>query len=273
LEVDNANNQYALTSFYYDDAQANIAGVFHFVWDKSTNHENSSLSIPLTSEVMVAAMGNKTTKSSSFNDFYLQNIILKKDGGFCIAAECIYSVTRISSGTSTPIDQPGTNNLDSRLGMNPSPILDGGKRFLPSTILNQTHAPADAYPIVPQQTINQMSANNVLVLSFDKNGKLQAQAVLRKNQFIDDSNGANVSYAMVNTGDGLRFIYNSFEKLNARIPTFQFVTVGGQTEAPKVFDFDKNVTWMPRYAKQTSLRQLVVPCISRSVLSFSKIDF
>ncbi len=268
LQIDNANNQYVLTSFYYDGTKTNIAGIFHFVWDKKDNRETVNLTIPLTNDTKAMALGENATKTSTFNDFYLQNIVLKKDGSFSITAESMYATTRNSPVISTP-----TQGFNDQLGINISPILPEGKGFLARDVINQTPAPVEPHTFTPQQAINQIAAENVLVLSFDKTGKLQAETVVKKNQFIDENNGANISYAMVNTGDDLRFVYNSFEKLNARTPTFQFVTATGQTDAPKVFDFDKNVTLMPRYAKQTGLHQLVIPCISHSILSFSKIDF
>jgi hypothetical protein len=48
---------------------------------------------------------------------------------------------------------------------------------------------------------------------------------------------------------------------------------GKITRNPTLKNLDKGYEFMPRLGKQVSARQMIIPCVYRNFLCFSKIDF
>ena len=120
--------------------------------------------------------------------------------------------------------------------------------------------------------VTRFNADNVVILSFDKDGKLQWSNVIRKGQY-DDEGEATISYQLANTGDALRFLYNDFEKRNP-ILTCQSIDPSGQIiHNPTIKNLDKGYEFLPRYAKQTGQKQVIIPCRYRNYLTFAWLDF
>lgn len=254
IKADNSNDRYVVTSFYYKTKKNIIEGIFHAVWDNAANKELVSFAIPLDNDLRQDAKGENNIKYA-FNDFYLQNIIVKKDGGFVITAENLYTTTR---GAGVPLTRW-------------------------DYLLSPYASPYDYYYYNPwgpwgyqynrwSNQVTRFNADNIVILSFDKDGKLQWSNVIRKSQY-DDEGEATISYQLANTGDAIRFLYNDFEKRNP-ILTCQSIDPGGQIiHNPTIKNLDKGYEFLPRYAKQTGQKQIVVPCRYRNYLTFARLDF
>jgi hypothetical protein len=111
-----------------------------------------------------------------------------------------------------------------------------------------------------------------MILSFNRDGGLEWSNVLQKSQFDDESDNT-LSFQTLNTGGELHFIFNQFEK-RALLLTDQTINADGKiTRVPTLKNLDKGYEFMPRFAKQVSARQVIVPCLYRGYLCFAKIDF
>lgn len=254
MKADNANNHYVITSFYYKGRKNIIDGIFHSVWDKATNTEIANTAIPLGDDIRQDARGENNIKNA-FNEFYLQQIVLKRDGGFVVCAENLYTSSRgVASPYSrwdylSPYSSPFNSYYYSRWG-------------------------GWGYPYSSRwgNQVTRYNADNVVVLSFDKNGKLDWSNTIHKSQF-DDESEASVSYQMINTGDALRYIYNDFEKRTPLL-AYQSIEPAGQiTRNPTLKNLDQGYSFLPRYAKQTGQRQVIIPCLYRNYLAFAKLEF
>ena len=93
LKIDNINKHYVVCSFYSKQRRGNVEGLYFAVWDKFQNKSLSKLNTIFTDEFRADAKNDGNLKTA-FNDFFLKNIILKKDGGFFISAEAAYSSTK-----------------------------------------------------------------------------------------------------------------------------------------------------------------------------------
>ena len=114
--------------------------------------------------------------------------------------------------------------------------------------------------------------NNVLVLSFDSSGKVDWSNVIRKSQF-DDGNDNSLSYALMLTRGQLHFLFNELER-RQQLLSDQSVTGSGQlTRNPPLRSLDRGYEFMPRYAKQVSASQIIVPCLYRNYICFAKIEY
>jgi hypothetical protein len=253
MKADNVNNRYVITSFYYRGKKNAIEGIYHCVWDKNTRTEVMSHAIPLGDDIRQDARGENNVKNA-FNDFYLQQIILKRDGGFVVSAENLYTSNRggISPYSrwdylSYPFYSPVDYYYYNRWGGWGYPYNRWGSQ------------------------VTRFNADNVVVLSFDKDGKPDWSNTIHKSQF-DDESEASISYQMINTGDALRFIYNDFEKRTPLL-AYQSIDPEGQiNRSPTLKNLDKGYNFLPRYAKQTGQRQVIIPCLYRNYLAFAKLD-
>ena len=60
----------------------------------------------------------------------------------------------------------------------------------------------------------------------------------------------------------------------AYLVTVMNVTPDGKlSKLPTLRGLDQGYQWMPRYGRQISARQVVIPCIYRNYICFAKIDF
>jgi len=253
IKADNSNGRYVLTSFYYKGKKNTIDGIFHSEWNKATDTEANNLAIPLNDDIRAEARGENNLRNA-FNDYYLQQIVLRKDGGFVITAENLYTTNR------------GSANPFNRWNYFGSPYMNASDYYYYG-------GTGWGYPYNRWgNSVTRYNADNIVVMSFDKDGKLQWNNVIHKSQFDDDGE-ATISYTTVNTGDAVRFLYNDFEKRDPILALQSIASDGQIIRNPTLKNLGQGHTFLPRYARQTGQKQVIVPCQYRGFLTFAKIDF
>jgi hypothetical protein len=257
VKIDNFNKRYVFTSFYYTQKRSNIEGLYFLVWDKSKQQKVLENKIEFSEELKKEA--NKTNNwKMAFNDFFIRNIVIRKDGGFIIGSESYYTSSRYTSW----------NRYDYLFR---SPYL---------------LTPYDYYYYYPgfygsywsrsywnnsNQAVR-FHAENIVLFSFDKDGKLEWNNVISKEQFNDESDNL-VSYQLMNTGGQLHFIFNVQEKRVLLLNDFSVSGDGDISRNPTLKNLDKGYEFMARYGKQVSSKQMLIPCFNRNYICFAKIDF
>jgi hypothetical protein len=254
IKVDNANKRYFLTSFYFKQRKGNVDGLYYYVWDKETSSVATENSVAFSDELRKEARGDANAKMA-FNDYFIKNIITRKDGGFIIGSEAFYTTSRFNSW----------NRWDY---LNRSSFL----------------SPADYYYYSPYYSSwwynnnrfgNQnvrYHADNITVLSFDKDGKLEWSNVLVKEQF-DDQSDDMLSYMTMITGGQLHFLFNQMEKRLQLLNDYGIAPDGQMNRNPTLKNLDKGYEFMPKYGKQVSARQVIIPCLYRNYICFAKVDY
>jgi hypothetical protein len=253
IKVDNANKRYFLTSFYFKQRKGNVDGLYYYVWDKESASLITENSVTFSDELRKEAKGDANSKMA-FNDYFIKNIITRKDGGFIIGSEAFYTTSRFNSW----------NRWD---------------------YLNRYSfsSPADYYFYSPYNSWwwnsnrwgNQnvrYHADNITVLSFDKEGKLEWSNVLVKEQF-DDQSDDMVSYMIMITGGQLHFLFNQMEKRVQLLNDYSINPDGQMNRNPTLKNLDKGYEFMPKYGKQVSARQIIIPCLYRNYICFAKVDY
>ena len=115
-------------------------------------------------------------------------------------------------------------------------------------------------------------ADNIVILSFDKDGKLQWNNVIAKEQYDDETDDL-ISYQLMNTGGQLHFLFN-MEERRINLLNDYAVTPGGEINRnPTLKNLDKGFEFMAKYGKQVSSHQMIIPCLYRNNICFAKIDF
>jgi hypothetical protein len=256
IKVDNFNHRYFLTSFYYKEKRGNIDGFYFYVWDKQSQMPSMRNTVSFGEELRKDAKGESTAKMA-FNDHFIRNIIIKKDGGFIIGSEAFYTTSRFNSW----------NRWDYLYG---SPYLTPLDYYSYSPYYNSLWYRSRFNNSNGQNV--RYHADNIVILSFDKTGKLEWNSVVSKGQFDDETDDL-ISYQVMNTGGQLHFLFNMDEKRAKLLNDFTLTPTGEINRNPTLKNLDRGYEFMAKYAKQVSAHQMIVPVVYRNNICFAKIDF
>lgn len=255
IKADNLNRHYIITSYYSKLRRGNIDGLYYYLWDKDTQKEMLNTTTTFNDEFRSDAKGDGNLKMA-FNDFFLKNIILRKDGGFIVVSEAAYSSTR-------------GNTLSRWDYLYGSPYWSQLDYY-------SWNSPLGYYPWWRSPSFNtnltRYYADNITVISFDPSGKMEWSNVIRKSQY-DDNTDNFIGFGMLNAGDKLNFLFNIQEKRD-NVLSDQSISPNGQINRNPTFkNLDRGYSFMPRHAKQVGARQLIIPCQYRGYTCFAKIDY
>lgn len=257
IKIDNNNQHYIFTGFYYKQRRGNIEGLYSVIWDKATDAKLKESVVIFNEQLRALAKGTDANLKMAFNDFFIKHLITKKDGGFLLISESEYSNSRGSvfnrydylygySPWSTPYDYYSYSPYY-------SPLYNPWNRFGNTGIIRY-------------------HAENIMVLSFDKDGNLEWSNVVPKSQFDDDTDNL-ISHQIMNTGGELHFLYNQYERRNLLLNDQSVAPDGKITRYPTLRNLDKGYEFMARYGRQVSSYEIIVPCLFRNFLCFAKIEF
>lgn len=254
IKADNYNKHYILSSFYSKSRLGNIEGLFTCIWNKPTSSIQANVLTTFDENFRNEARGDNGLKTA-LNDYFIRNLIVKKDGGFLLAAESFFTTGRGA----------GAGRYDYLYG---SPFLRPMDYYMFSPY-------GYGYPWWRYNSMGQSTrynAQNVALISFDSTGIVNWSNIINKLQY-DDETDAFIGYATLNTGDQLHFLFNQQEK-RTQLLTDQSISPSGQiVRNPTLKNLDKGYDFMPRYGKQIGSRQIVFPCMYRNYLCFARLDF
>ena len=256
IKVDNFNKRFFLTSFYYKERKGNIDGFYFYVWDKTGRRKLIENVYTFPDEIRKEARGDATMKMA-FNDYFIRQIITRRDGGVIIGSEAYYTTSRFNNWNrwnylyNSPFYTPYFNN-----NYYYSPYFN-------NSYWNNRYGNNQAV---------RYHADNIAVFSFDGNWNLEWSNVMSKSQFNDEGDD-QVSYQLMNTGDQLHFLFNLQERRNNLLTDFSISPQGEMTRNPTLKNLDRGYEFMPKYGKQVSARQMIIPCMYRSYICFAKVEF
>ncbi len=254
IKIDNNNKRYLLTSFYYIQRRGNIDGFYYCIWDRKQNGSFKEDTIFFSDELRRDAKGDNALKMA-FNDHFIRNIIIQGDGGFLIASESYYTTSRYNSW----------NRWDYLYG---SPFLSPYDYYYYSPYYNN-------FWWNSRYNNNQVAryhADNIAIFSFSAEGKLEWSNVISKSQFDDESDD-EISFQIMNTGGQLHFLFNEMERKFNMLNDYTISPDGQLKHNPTLKNLDRGYEFMPKYGKQVSATQIIIPCLHRGLICFSKIDF
>ena len=254
IKPDNYNKRYFVTSFYYKQRRGNIDGYYFYIWDKQTSQPVVEDTVSFSDELRREARGNSSMRTA-FNDYFIRNIITRRDGGFLISGEAYYTSSRGG----------GWNRWNNLYG---SPFLRTYDYYYYSPYsYNSLWGNRWNYG----QNVR-YQADNIAVMSFDKNGKREWSSIITKEQF-DDQSDELLSYQIMNTGGELHFLFNNLERRANLLNDFSLTPDGKITRNPTLKNLDRGYELMPKFAKQVSARQVIIPCIYRNYICFAKLEY
>lgn len=258
LQIDNVNKQCLITSFYSKQKRGNVEGIYCVLWSKERDSIAVYKAEEFSEELKAQAKQQGATKYA-FNSFYLQNIIMQKDGGFVIAAESVYS------------NNQGNNTSDNRWDNSySSPYWANSNYYLSS------QAPIYYYPWFSYNSLLQQSrkyyADNICLFSFDSIATMKWASIISKSQY-DDENDNFIGYGIYKTSSAINFLYNQFERRTLLVNMQSVNAKGVVTRSPTLKNLGQGYEFLPRFAKQVSKNEVLIPCQFRNYLCFAKIVF
>jgi hypothetical protein len=254
IKVDNNNKRYILTGFYYKQKRGNIEGLYTVIWDKGMNSRLRETVTVFNDELRALAKSSDANLKMAFNDFFIKSIITKKDGGYLVDAESMYTTSR--------------GNMFNRWDYMYNPMMmPGGFYYSPyySPYYNPWNRNYGNYA-------TRYHAENIMVLSFDSAGNLEWSNVIPKSQYDDETENL-ISHQVMNTGGELHFLFNQYERRNMLLNDQSVSPDGKVTRYPTLKNLDRGYDFMPRYGKQVSGWQTIILCMYRNYLCVAKIDF
>ena len=257
LKVDNVNQQYLINSLFYKKKNGNIEGLYSAVWNKKNDKLVSQNFAEFGDSIREQAKTEGGTRLA-FNDYFIRDVILKKDGGFILTAE---DHTTQSRGNPW-------NRYDYLYGYPSFSPFDSYYLYSPSSYWYSSRYP-NYYNNSGQV---RYYYQNIVVLDLDNTGNLIWSNIVHKSQF-DDDNDNFLSYSIMLTGSELHFLFNELERRNQLINDQTVSADGKITRNPPLRSLDRGYEFMPRYAKQVSSYQIIVPCMYRNFICFAKIEY
>src|SRR5258708_26771445 len=254
FKVDNNNRRYILSGFYYKQRRGNIEGLYAVIWDKATDTRVDEKLTVYTDDRRSQDKSADANLRMAFNDFFIKHVITKRDGGYLLIAESLYTTSR--------------GNMFNRWDYMYNPAFGPGGFYSPyyySPYYNPWTRNYGNYA-------TRFHAENILVLSFDATGELQWSAVIPKSQFNDETENS-ISHELINTGGELHFLFNIYERRNELLNDESISPEGRVTRYPTLKNLDRGYEFMPRYGKQVSSWESIIPCLYRNYLCFPKVEF
>ncbi len=260
LKVDNVNKQYLINSLYFTKKNGNIEGLYTAVWDKANEKLISQNFILLGDSIRTQAKTEGGLRLA-FNDYFIKDVILKKDGSFILTAEDHTTQSRgnVWNRYDYLYNYPSYSPYsvyDSYYFNSPSSYWSSG-RF--RNIYNNGAQVRYYY-------------QNILVLDLDNAGNLIWGNVIHKSQY-DDNTDNYLSYNITLTGGELHFLFNELERRTQLLSDQSVSPDGHIVRNPPLRSLDRGYEFMPRFAKQVSSYQVIVPCTYRNYICFAKIEY
>ena len=255
IKVDNKNRNYVLNSLFCKEIRGNITGLFTAAmpWNDPSKLSTAFNYFP---DSIRARMNNEGQYNTAFNDIYIRNVIMKRDGGFII-------------------------NLED-FSMRVTGNAFGRSRY--DYLYNSPYGYNDYYYHNPSyynyyrpfyyrsQTTTHYYYDNILAMSLDKNHQVQWNALMIKKQGDVETDNF-LSFSNVVTGGEIHYFFMEAERRN------QVVVNNGLSPSGKLSRYgtlkgnSSGYSFMPKLAKQVGPAQIILPCLYRGYIAFALVDF
>jgi hypothetical protein len=236
VKLNEITNDVYIAAMYSEKRSGNLDGVVYGLYSPANNAFSSFKVIPFDEQLRNAT--DDRNKKKAFNDYEVRNLIVKNDGGFILILENFYVTTRTTS-------------------------YGNGLGYYYSWY-NNTYATTST---------REYHYGDVLTIDYDIDGNRKWHNFIRKEQYSQEDGGMFSSYALLNSGGSLVFLYNDFNTSKSTL-NLAAVDVDGKLQMKKMNPGrNEGMDWIPRSGKQTDLRELMIPVLRKNSLGFARVVF
>lgn len=232
-KIDNQNGKVYFGGFYSNEKNGNFDGLIYASYDIEQDKYVVKRFISFDAEL--AGQTSARRRNHAFDNYVVRQLIPKNDGGFVLISEINFVTTRSS--------------------------------FAPGFGYYSFYTP------YMSSTVREFHFNDIMALSYNKDGTREWSSFIPKQQYSQEDDGVFSSYALLNTGGTLAFLYNDFDARHSRIQ-LSTVTAEGKTDTHGLAaEGNDYPDWLPRSSKQVAGRVLVVPCFKKKQICFARVAF
>jgi hypothetical protein len=235
LKHDPLTNQLLVCGFWSERRNGNTEG-FYFSKFSLGDFKWQPEQFILFTDSIRNATGERSIRKA-MNDYLVRQIIVRKDGGFALLCEDYYQTVRTNSSSF------------------------GGSLYF------------NGFGGFGGQTIREYHYDDVLAMSIDPQGTLSWFGFVHKSQYSQEDGGMYSSYALLKTGGALGILFNDLHNNSTRVHLADIDNSGIITMSMLRLGQNDEPVWLPRSAKQTAARELVVPCFYKRQLCFARLSY
>ncbi len=114
--------------------------------------------------------------------------------------------------------------------------------------------------------------NNVVSISINPDGQIHWLNVIRKTQESTDDGGVYSSFLQMTTDSDLIMVYNNFGNRENEIK-YSVIDAAGRFDESRTIRSNLPVILLPRFGKQISANEVVMPCMNKKKFSLAKVIF
>lgn len=272
LMADDTNNRFLLSSFYSSKKRGDIEGLYVFGIDKTSGNTLFEKVSAFTDDLKKRAKDRASAKSA-FNNFFINNIIVRNDGSFVIGTEALFNTGNY--------DRWGYwgGNYWSGMGWG-FPGMWGGWGWgrwgygwpysYYSPFYYRSYWWGGWWPGWDNYS-QQFNAGNIAILSFDKEGNKTWDNVIVKSQRENNTDGS-ISYQVLPVTNGIYLLINNADKLS-NLENIFIANDGAVNKGQPIKAKEKKIDFMPKYGKQTGAKEIIIPYSYKSNISFARVQF
>ena len=258
IKIDNLNNNFIINSFFYPEKRgANIAGLFSAVMKRDNNEIKTGLTF--FDDSLRAKMAGANQYRFAFDNLFLKNIFVKKDGSYLLVAE-EFATQNIG----------GFNrwNRWDYLYNNPYSYYDYNYMYSPYYRYNRFNS----FNSFNNSASVRYNYDKIMILHVGQSLQLDWDNVILKAQTETDDD-SYLSFGTMNAGGEIHFLFIAKEKNSQIISNQSISPYGSLFRYPTIKSREAGYEFMPRLSKQIGARTVMMPCVYRGNVGFAKIDF
>ncbi len=256
VKIDNLNGHYIINSFSYKKNGGYVDGLFSAIVNKQTYTLGQKV-INVFNDSLLTKLSGKPDWRSAFDNYFIKNIILKKDGGFIAITEDYYKQRRF-----------GGTGFDDRYGNN-NAFGNTSDYFLYNRGYYGYYRPYNDNNNTRDIVYNY---GDILNFSFTKDLKLQWNNIINKT--TNDVETDNfLSFANMNAGAEIHFLFLQKDNNRQILSDHAVQADGSIIRYATLKSRESGYEFMAKLGRQTGARQMIIPCIVRNNIAFAKIDF
>lgn len=256
VKIDNINAHYIINSFSYKKNGGYIDGLFSAIISKDS-FALLQKAINIFDDSLLTKLSGKPDWRSAFDNYFLKNIILKKDGGFIVITEDYYKQRRF-----------GGAGFDDRLGNN-NVFGSVSDYYLYNRGYSGFYRPYGDNNNARDVVYNY---GDILNFSISNNLKLQWNNVINKT--TNDVETDNfLSFVNMNAGGEIHFLFLQKDNNRQILSDHAVQTDGRIIRYATLKSREAGYEFMAKLGRQTGVKQMIIPCIVRNNIAFAKIDF
>lgn len=233
MKLDNGQNRVFVAGFYAERKKGNLEGVFSTVLHPLDKGMESEAIQWTPFDESLRLATGDRRRRKALNAYQVRDLIVKNDGGFVLVAEDYFVTTRHGY----------------------SPGFGYYSWYYPSM----------------GSSVREYHYGDILIISYDGAGSREWYQFIRKDQYTQEDRGLFSSFLMINTGGAIGFLYNDFAGSRVRLASLDG---SGQVRSHALGEESaSSPDWVPRYGRQVSAREVMVPCLMRRRICFAKLSF